>query len=81
MQKFLKNQNLSEIIFFGKILSAGLVVAGYIFLGVWLSNWLVKNGWSFVISLLAIVFTTVFGIWQGWLFVRTEIKKINQKKK
>ena len=77
MQKFLKNQNLHDVLFFGKILSAGLVVAGYIFLGVWLLNWLMKNGWSVLISVLVVILMTAFGMWQGWLFIRTSMRKKN----
>ena len=71
--KFDKN-SFRDLFLFGKILSAGLVVAGYAFLGVWLSNWLTQNGFNIFISLLAMIFVTAFGLWQGWLFI-TKWKK------
>ena len=40
MEKKMKFNNLRDFFMFGKVLSAGLVVAGYAFFGVWLSNWL-----------------------------------------
>ncbi len=61
---------------FGKVLSAGLVIAGYAFLSVWVSNWLSENGWPLLISLLTIPLITGFGIWQAWLFM----KKIRNEK-
>ena len=54
----LKPENLREVIMFGRVLSAGLVVAGYVFLGVWLMNWLI-----------AVPVVSAFGMWQGWLFL------------
>ena len=70
----LKLENLRDAFMFGKVLSAGLVVAGYAFLGVWLSNWLVNNGWPLLISLCAIPAVAAFGMWQGWLFLRKDKK-------
>lgn len=68
----LKLENLRDAFMFGKVLSAGLVVAGYAFLGVWLSNWLANNGWPLLISLCAIPTVAAFGMWQGWLFLRKD---------
>lgn len=65
----LKGENLREVIMFGRVLSAGLVVAGYAFLGVWLSNWLAKNGWPTILALMAVPLVAAFGMWQGWLFL------------
>ena len=62
-------KGLRDALMFGKVLSAGLVVAGYAFLGVWLSNWLAANGWNVLISLCAVPVVTAFGMWQGWLFL------------
>ncbi|MBQ7267527.1 MAG: hypothetical protein IJR11_04070 [Synergistaceae bacterium] len=70
----LKLENLRDAFMFGKVLSAGLVVAGYAFLGVWLSNWLANNGWPLLISLCAILAVAAFGMWQGWLFLRKDKK-------
>ncbi|MBQ3764559.1 MAG: hypothetical protein IJQ74_04570 [Synergistaceae bacterium] len=70
----LKLENLRDAFMFGKVLSAGLVVAGYAFLGVWLSNWLANNGWPLLISLCAIPAVAAFGMWQGWLFLRKDKK-------
>ena len=71
----LKPENLREMILFGRVLSAGLVVAGYAFLGVWLMNWLVAEGWPVVVAVLALPVTAVFGMWQGWLFLTKNRKK------
>ena len=65
----LKPENLREVIMFGRVLSAGLVVAGYAFLGVWLMNWLVSEGWPGLAALMAVPLLAAFGMWQGWLFL------------
>lgn len=65
----MKINGFRDVIIFGRVLSAGLVVAGYAFLGVWLSNWLASEGWPLLLSLCAVPAVTVFGMWQGWLFL------------
>ena len=66
----LNKNNFRDLILFGKVLSAGLVVAGYAFLGVWLSNWLTQKGFNIFLSLIEMIFVTAFGLWQGWLFIQ-----------
>ncbi len=75
----MKLNNLRDVLAFGKVLSAGIVVAGYAFLGVWLSDWLAKNGWPVLVSLCAVPIVTVFGMWQGWLFLTKTGKKKGEK--
>ncbi len=71
----LKPEGLRDVVMFGRVLSAGLVVAGYAFLGVWLMNWLVSEGWPVVVALCALPLTAGFGMWQGWLFLTKHGKK------
>ena len=71
----LKAENLREVILFGRVLSAGLVTAGYIFLGVWLMNWLVSEGWPVILAVCALPAVAAFGMWQGWLFLTKGRKK------
>ena len=66
---------VDEFFMFGRVLSAGLVVAGYMFLGVWLSNWLNENGWPLLVSVGAVPVVAIFGMWQGWLFLTKGRKK------
>ena len=70
----MKLKNLRDAFMFMKVLSAGLVVAGYAFLGVWVSNWLSQNGWPLLISLGAIPVIAGFGMWQAWLFLTKDRK-------
>lgn len=65
----MKLKDFREVFVFMKVLSAGLVVAGYAFLGVWLSGWLAENGWPLLVALCAVPVVTGFGMWQGWLFL------------
>ena len=71
---------LKDVFMFGKVLSAGLVIAGYAFLSVWCSGWLSENGFNIFISLSAIPLITGFGIWQAWLFIKNFQKNENQTK-
>ncbi|MBQ7155074.1 MAG: hypothetical protein IJR85_05930 [Synergistaceae bacterium] len=71
----MKLKGLREAMMFGRVLSAGLVVAGYAFLGVWLSEWLVREGWPVIGAVCAIPVVAGFGMWQGWLFLTKERKK------
>ena len=73
MKKF-NFKNLRDVALFGKILSAGLVVAGYAFLSVWCANWLNENEFNIFISLLAIPLITGFGVWQAWRFIKLGIR-------
>lgn len=68
-------KGLRDVLMFGRVLSAGLVVAGYVFLGVWLSDWLAKNGWPLIVAMMAVPVVAVFGMWQGWLFLTKWRKK------
>ncbi len=60
---------MKDLAMFGRVISVGLVIAGYTFLGVWLSNWLSINGYSEWLSFAAIPAGTIIGLWQGWLFL------------
>ena len=54
---------------FGRVISAGLVVAGYAFAGVYLARWMEGKGcpaWGVSLAPLA---AALFGGWQGWLFL------------
>ena len=54
---------------FGRVISAGLVVAGYAFAGVYRARWMAGKGcpaWGVSLAPLA---AALFGGWQGWLFL------------
>ena len=71
MKMKLKNlRNLCDAAIFLKVLSAGLVVAGYAFLSVWCCNWLLKNDYPKILAFLVIPVIIIFGIWQGYLFLK-----------
>ncbi len=58
-----------EFKIFMRVLSTGLVIAGYAFLGVWACNWLLNNGYPKFLAFLAIPVIAIFGMWQGWLYL------------
>ena len=68
-KNFFKDKNFKEIFLFARVLSTGIVVAGYAFLGVWLSNKMLINGWNKFFAFAIIPVLTIFGMWQGWLFI------------
>ena len=60
---------LRDAALFGRVISAGLVVAGYAFAGVYLARWMEGKGcpaWEVSLAPLA---AALFGGWQGWLFL------------
>ena len=65
----MKGKGLRDVALFGRVLSTGLVVAGYAFLGVWLSRWLDAEGSPSWLSVAAVPAALLFGLWQGWLFL------------
>ncbi len=71
----LKPENLRDVVMFGRVVSAGLVAAGYVFLGVWVMNWLVSEGWPVIFAVGGLLVIAVFGMWQGWLFLTKGRKK------
>ena len=73
----MKLKGLRDALMFGRVLSAGLVVAGYAFFGVWLSNWLVADGWNVLVALMAVPVVAAFGMWQDWLFLTKGRKSKN----
>lgn len=71
---------LKDVALFGRVLSAGLVVAGYAFLGAWLSGWLEANGYPSWLSFAALPLAALFGLWQGWLFLTRPTKREQEGK-
>ena len=71
---------LKDVALFGRVLSTGLLVAGYAFLGAWLSGWLEANEYPSWLSFAVLPLTAVFGLWQGWLFLVRPAKNDKDKK-
>lgn len=67
--KAAKGGGLRDALLFGKVLSAGLVAAGYAFLGAWGSGWLRANGYPGWLSFTVLPAAVLFGLWQAWLFL------------
>ena len=66
-------EGLKDAALFGRVVSAGLVVAGYVFAGVYLARWLERwveareyPDWP---ASLVPAAAALFGLWQGWLFL------------
>ena len=76
-----RSKTLKDVVLFGRVLSTGLLVGGYVFLGVYLSSWLEGKGWPRLLVALTPVAVTLFGLWQGWLFLKQFGKKNGNGKK
>ncbi len=63
-----------DIILFGRVISAGLVVAGYVFAGVFIARWLERNGYPSLLVTLTPPGAAFFGLWQGWLFIASAVR-------
>ena len=71
---------LKDVALFGRVLSTGLLVAGYAFLGAWLSGWLEANEYPSWLSFAVLPLSAAFGLWQGWLFLVRPAKKDEEVK-
>lgn len=61
--------NLRDVTLFGRVISAGLVIAGYAFAGVYLARWMEGNGYPEWLVSFTPLGAVLFGLWQGWLFL------------
>ena len=68
-------KGLRDAVLFGRVISVGLVAAGYVFLGVWLSAWLSANGYPSWMAVAVLPGAALFGLWQGWLFLTRQTKR------
>ena len=62
-------EGLRDAVLFGRVIGAGLAVAGYAFLGVYGARWLELRGYPGWLVSAAPAAAVVFGLWQGWLFL------------
>ncbi|MDR3230551.1 MAG: hypothetical protein LBT65_03855 [Synergistaceae bacterium] len=60
----------SDVVLFGRVVSAGLLIGGYAFAGVYIAQWMKSRGYTALVVGLTPFVVGIFGIWQGWLYVR-----------
>ena len=65
---------IKDIALFGRVISAGLVVAGYTWLGAWGYGWLEAHEYPSWLSFAALPAGAAFGLWQGWELIRRSLK-------
>lgn len=70
-----KIDGLREVALFGRVVSMGLAVAGYAFLGAWLSGWMDANGYPSWAAFGAMIASVAFGLWQGWAFLTRQTRR------
>lgn len=58
---------LRDAALFGRVISVGLVVAGYAFSGVYFARWVELRGCPGWLVSLVPLGAALFGLWQGWL--------------
>ena len=68
-------KHFRDVALFGKVLSVGLLIGGYAFAGVFIARWMEGKGYPPLLVAAAPVAVTLFGLWQGWLFLTQFGKK------
>ncbi|MBL3538692.1 hypothetical protein [Aminivibrio sp.] len=64
-----------DVVMFGKIISAGFLIGGYVFLGVYIARRLVVSGYPMWLNVALPVILALFGLWQGWFLIREIMRK------
>lgn len=64
-------KGLEDLMVFGRVISAAILVCGYLLLGVYLGRQLVQRGFPEWVAVVLFFVAAFFGLWQGWVFVRT----------
>lgn len=65
------NRGWSDLFAFGRVVSAALLICGYIVLGFLVGQKLTQKGYPSWITLLLGLAGALFGIWQAWIWVRS----------
>jgi len=63
-------KGLSDLFAFGKVISAALLICGYIVFGLILGQKLVARGYPSVTTILLAAAGALVGVWQSWLWLR-----------
>jgi hypothetical protein len=74
-----------DVVLFGQVLSAGLLVGGYVLGGACVAYWMKNRGFGPAPAAVACAAIALFGLWQGWLFLshigRTHFGKDDRKRR
>jgi len=68
-------RSLEDFLAFGKVISAALVLCGFLILGLFIGRKLQAGGWPDWIVPAFSVFGALVGSWQAWIFVKQTWKK------
>jgi len=60
---------------FGKIISTGFLIGGYVFLGVYIARRLVASGYPNWLNADLAAVLALFGLAQGWFLIREIMRK------
>lgn len=77
----LGGKNFKDVALFGRVLSTGVLIAGYAFGGVYIARWLEGKGFPSLLVTLTPFLVALFGLWQGWLYIKQIGAGRNGKKK
>lgn len=64
-----------DVVMFGKIISTGFLIGGYVFLGVYIARKLVASGYPLWLNAALPAILALFGLAQGWFLVREIMRK------
>lgn len=68
-----------DVVIFGKIISVGLLIGGYVFFGVLIARKLAGLGFPPWVIVAIPLLGALFGLQQGWFMVRGIIRKGRRK--
>lgn len=68
-------KGMQDLMTFGRVISAAILVCGYLLLGVFLGRQLIQRGFPQWVAVILFFVAAFFGLWQGWIFVRVVWKR------
>lgn len=76
----MKKKTLKDIAIFAKIISASVLLAGFVLIGLFVAKKLEALNYPPWINLSVLLIIVAFGLWQAWLAVNQTLKKITKRK-
>ena len=76
----MKKKTLKDIAIFAKIISASVLLAGFVLIGLFVAKKLEALNYPPWVNLSVLLIIVVFGLWQAWLSVNQTLKKLTERK-
>lgn len=76
----MKKKTLKNIAIFAKIISASVLLAGFVLIGLFAARKLEAMNYPPWVNLSVLLIIVAFGLWQAWLSVNQTLKKLTERK-